>query len=154
MIIRIKPKLLAYERSSGAIMFSIDKCSGEKEFLLLHYVSGHWDFPKGNIEAEEDELQTARREILEETGVQDVEFLKGFRKKIEYRYKRGRKSIQKEVIFYISKTNTRKVVLSNEHIGHAWTRYDKAMNQLTYMNAKNLLKDAKIFLEGNCVNKY
>ena len=81
MIIRIKPKSLAYERSSGAIMFSIDKGSGEKEFLLLHYVSGHWDFPKGNIEAEEDELQTARREILEETGVQDVEFLKGFRKR-------------------------------------------------------------------------
>jgi bis(5'-nucleosidyl)-tetraphosphatase len=82
MIIRIKPKSLAYERSSGAIMFSIDKGSGEKEFLLLHYVSGHWDFPKGNIEAEEDELQTAPLQKLQETGVQDQDFQKGFIKKI------------------------------------------------------------------------
>jgi bis(5'-nucleosidyl)-tetraphosphatase len=145
---------MADERSSGAIIFSINKESSEKEFLLLHYASGHWDFPKGNIEAEEDELQTARREILEETGLQGVEFLKGFRKKIEYRYKRGQKSIQKEVIFYVSKTNTRKVTLSNEHIGYAWARYDKAMSQLTYMNAKNLLTDVKIFLEGNPVITY
>jgi bis(5'-nucleosidyl)-tetraphosphatase len=143
---------MADERSSGAIIFSINKESGEKEFLLLHYASGHWDFPKGNIEADEDELQTARREILEETGVQDVEFLKGFKRKIEYRYKRGQKSIQKEVIFYITKTNTREVVLSKEHIGYAWKRYDKAMNQLTYMNAKNILTDAKIFLEGTSSN--
>lgn len=142
------------ERSSGAIIFSINKETGEKEFLLLHYAAGHWDFPKGNIEPDEDELQTARREILEETGVQDVEFLKGFKRKIEYHYKRGQKSIRKEVIFYITKTNTREVVLSTEHIGYAWKRYDKAMNRLTYMNAKNILTDAKIFLEGTSSNKY
>ena len=55
-------------------MFSIKKDSNEKEFLLLHHTVGHWDFPKGNIEAGEDELETARREIFEETGIQDVEF--------------------------------------------------------------------------------
>lgn len=136
------------ERSSGAVIFSIDKDSGA-EFLLLHHTSGHWDFPKGNIESGEDEKQAARREILEETGIQDVNFLEGFREKIEYRYKRGEKLIHKEVIFYLLRTNTKKITLSNEHIAYVWNKYDNAVKQLTYKNTKNVLTEAKKFLETN-----
>ena len=78
-------------------MASIKKDSNEEEFLLLHHTAGHWDFPKGNIEVGEDELGAARREIFEETGIQVVNFLEGFRKKIEYQYTRGGILIQKEV---------------------------------------------------------
>lgn len=141
------------ERSSGAVIFSIDKDSGA-EFLLLHHTSGHWDFPKGNIESGEDEKQAARREILEETGIQDVNFLEGFRKKIEYRYKRGEKLIHKEVIFYLLRTDTKKITLSNEHIAYLWNKYDNAVKQLTYKNAKNVLTEAKKFLETNSPEKY
>jgi bis(5'-nucleosidyl)-tetraphosphatase len=141
------------ERSSGAVIFSIDKDSGA-EFLLLHHTSGHWDFPKGNIEIGEDEKQAARREILEETGIQDVNFLEGFRKKIEYRYKRGEKLIHKEVIFYLLRTNTKKIILSNEHIAYVWNKYENAVKQLTYKNTKNVLTEAKKFLETNSPEKY
>ncbi|HET7389454.1 MAG TPA: NUDIX domain-containing protein [Nitrososphaeraceae archaeon] len=141
------------ERSSGAVVFSIDKDS-EAEFLLLHHTSGHWDFPKGNIESGEDEKQAARREILEETGIQDVNFLEGFREKIEYRYKRGEKLIHKEVIFYLLRTNTKKITLSNEHIAYVWNKYDNAVKQLTYKNTKNVLTEAKKFLETNSPEKY
>jgi bis(5'-nucleosidyl)-tetraphosphatase len=141
------------ERSSGAVIFSIDKDSGA-EFLLLHHTSGHWDFPKGNIESGEDEKQAARREILEETGIQDVNFLEGFREKIEYRYKRGEKLIHKEVIFYLLRTNTKKITLSNEHIAYVWNKYDNAVKQLTYKNTKNVLMEAKKFLETNSAEKY
>lgn len=141
------------ERSSGAVIFSIDKDSGA-EFLLLHHTSGHWDFPKGNIESGEDEKQAARREILEETGIQDVNFLEGFREKIEYRYKRGEKLIHKEVIFYLLRTNTKKITLSNEHIAYVWNKYDNAVKQLTYKNTKNVLTEAKKFLETNSPEKF
>ena len=140
------------ERSSGAVIFSIDKKSGA-EFLLLHHTSGHWDFPKGNIEIGEDEMQAARREILEETGIRDVNFLEGFRKKIEYRYKRGEKLIHKEVIFYLLRSNTRKIILSNEHIAYVWNKYDSAIIKLTYKNTKNVLTEAKKFLETNSPEK-
>jgi bis(5'-nucleosidyl)-tetraphosphatase len=140
---------MIYERSSGAIMASIKKDSNEAEFLLLHHTAGHWDFPKGNIEVGEDELAAARREIFEETGIQDVNFLEGFRKKIEYRYTHGEILIQKEVIFHIIRTDTRKIILSNEHIGYVWENYDTAIKKLTYMNAKSLLTEAKKFLETN-----
>ena len=140
------------ERSSGAVIFSNNKELNKSEFLLLHYASGHWDFPKGNIEDGEDEVQAAYREIFEETGIQNVHFLEGFRKKIQYHYRRGHKSIRKEVIFYIARTDTKEIILSNEHIGYAWKDYIEAMNQLTYKSAKDLLKEVKIFLETNAIN--
>ena len=140
------------ERSSGAVIFSNNKEQDKTQFLLLHYASGHWDFPKGNIEDGEDEVQAAYREIFEETGIQNVHFLEGFRKKIQYYYRRGDILIQKEVIFYLAITNTKEITLSNEHIGYAWKDYMEAMNQLTYKSAKDLLKEVKIFLETNAIN--
>jgi len=119
----------------------------EPEYLLLHYSAGHWDFPKGNIEVGEKEKQTATREIQEETSITNVEFLDGFRMKIEYKYRHGRKRIHKEVVLYLARAHTRKVTLSHEHIGFAWKKFDEAMQQLTYMNAKNLLSAAKEHLQ-------
>jgi bis(5'-nucleosidyl)-tetraphosphatase len=140
------------ERSSGAVIFSNNKELNKSEFLLLHYASGHWDFPKGNIEDGEDEVQAAYREIFEETGIQNVHFVEGFRKKIQYYYRRGDILIQKEVIFYLAITNTKEITLSNEHIGYAWKDYMEAMNQLTYKSAQDLLKEVKMFLETNAIN--
>ena len=35
---------------------------------------GYWDFPKGEVEPGEEPLQTARREVTEETGLKDLDF--------------------------------------------------------------------------------
>ncbi len=138
---------MADERSSGAVVFYIDDKTSEPEYLLLHYTAGHWDFPKGNIEAGENEKQAALREIREETGITDVEFIDGFRMKIAYRYHHGKRLVLKEVVLFLAQTHTRQVTLSHEHIGFAWRKYDGAMQQLTYVNAKNLLSAAKDFLQ-------
>ena len=62
------------EFSCGGVVYNID--NHEMIFLLLHYCSGHWDFPKGNREREENYIDTIRREIKEETGLQDVQLKK------------------------------------------------------------------------------
>jgi bis(5'-nucleosidyl)-tetraphosphatase len=40
-------------------------------FLLLRCFR-YWDFPKGEVEPGEDPLATARREVAEETGLEDL----------------------------------------------------------------------------------
>ncbi|HEY7506375.1 MAG TPA: diadenosine tetraphosphate hydrolase, partial [Nitrososphaera sp.] len=64
-----------------------------------------------------------------------------------YRYRRGRRLVQKEVALFLGQTNTRQIVLSHEHIGFAWKNYESAMEQLTYQNAKNLLTAARQHLQ-------
>ena len=134
------------EKSAGAIVFRKDK---EIKYLLLHYEAKHWDFPKGNVEEKETDTETVKREIAEETGITDVEIIQGFKERIQYYYKLKNELINKEVIFYLAKTNTEKVKLSFEHIGYIWLSYDKAINKLTYKNAKDILKKAHEFLKTN-----
>jgi 8-oxo-dGTP pyrophosphatase MutT (NUDIX family) len=134
------------ERSAGAIIFQKNK---ETEYLLLHYQSGHWDFPKGNIEKGEKEEETVKREIKEETGIEDIEFSPDFREVIKYFYKLKGKTIFKTVVFYLAKTKTKEVKISWEHIGYKWLPYQQALGQLTFKNAKEILKKANQFLIQN-----
>ena len=47
------------EKSAGFILTSNNFHDFHYSVLLLHYRSGHWDFPKGNIETYETEFQAA-----------------------------------------------------------------------------------------------
>jgi len=129
------------ERSAGILLFCEE--SGKKLFLLLHYPSGHWDFIKGRIEKNEQSKEAAIREAREETGITDIEFIDGFEQKIQYSYQFGGKVKRKEVVFFLAKTNTTTVKLSNEHINYAWLEFDEAFKKTTYQNAKELLKKSK-----------
>jgi 8-oxo-dGTP pyrophosphatase MutT (NUDIX family) len=132
------------ERSAGAIVFIKEK---EPIYLLLHYEEGHWDFPKGHIEEKETDTETVKREVEEETGIKDIEILPNFKEKMQYYFKFKKELISKEVAFYLAKTRTKKIKLSFEHIGFKWLTYDKAIEQLTYKNAKEILKKANDFLK-------
>lgn len=136
---------MADERSAGVVLFNAT--GPEPEYLLLHYTAGHWDFPKGNIELGETERQTAVREIREETGISDVTFIEGFRHVVSYRYRKGRRVVSKEVVFFLAQTSAKDVVISHEHIGYAWRRYDDALRQLTFKNARNLLAASRAFMQ-------
>ncbi len=135
---------MAYEKSAGAIVFIKEK---EPIYLLLHYEEGHWDFPKGHVEAKETELEALKREVEEETGIKDIEIIKDFKEKMQYFFKLKKELINKTVVFYLAKTKTKQVKLSFEHIGSIWLAYDKAIEKLTYKNAKEILKKANEFLK-------
>ena len=136
------------EQSAGTVLFiEEDK---EKLFLLLHYPTGHWDFVKGKIENNESPEQAVIRETKEETGITDIEFIKGFKEKIEYSFKFNGDIVQKEVIFFLAKTNTKQVKISYEHLDYVWLDFNNALNKITYENAKNVLINAKNYLEKLC----
>lgn len=46
---------------------------GSVQFLLVKHNAGHWAFPKGHPEKNETNVQTATRELAEETGLTRVE---------------------------------------------------------------------------------
>ena len=132
------------ERSAGAVLFYGN--SAEREYLILHYPSGPWDFPKGNIEPDETIMQTARREVREETGIGEIDFRDGFEKKIEYYYRRDGQMVHKLVVFLLAGSKSRDVKISFEHEGFIWLHYPEAIMKLTFKNAKSILKDAEDFL--------
>ena len=133
------------ERSAGAIIFSINS-SSDVSYLLLQHNAGHWDFAKGNIEYGENEFQAARREIREETGIESVHFLEGFRVRVEYYYKREGNLVHKEVVFFLARSDSQRVMISNEHIGYSWCDFDKSLAKLTYRSARDVLEQARSFI--------
>ncbi|MFA6973216.1 MAG: NUDIX domain-containing protein [Parcubacteria group bacterium] len=149
--------MIAFEKSVGGVVF---RRRGENTvmFLLLHYRHGHWDFPKGHPEADENDPETLKREVSEETGLEDIEILPDFKRQIRFFYRakdREREerkksgqfiNIAKRVVFYLAETRTKNVKISFEHTGYAWLCYADALNRITYANSKNVLTKANAHL--------
>ena len=131
------------ETSAGIILYN-DK-HDERQFLLLKYPGGHWDFVKGKMENGEEPKQTANRETQEETGITDIEFIDGFEESVEYEFRFNNDLIQKKVIFFLAKTNISKISLSHEHKDFVWLEYEDAMKKITFQNAKKILAKANNF---------
>lgn len=139
------------ERSAGAVIYKKEK--NKIYYLLLHYPGvshrankDYWDFPKGHIEKGENEIDTVKREIKEETGLDDIKIIEGFKEKIKYFFRWQGKKILKFVSFYLVKTQEKDIKISFEHTGFAWLPYEKALERLTFDNAKEILKKAHDFL--------
>ena len=132
------------ETSASMVFFRND--SSENQFLLLNYPQGHWDFVKGKIEKNEEARETARREAGEETGINNFQFVEGFEEYVEYEFRFKNTIIHKKVIFFLAKTDPKKIQLSHEHIGYIWLGYNDALKKITYENAKNVLTKANELL--------
>jgi 8-oxo-dGTP pyrophosphatase MutT (NUDIX family) len=130
------------ERSAGAVVFNDKK---DRRFLLL-LNKERWDFPKGNMEKGETELETVLREVSEETGLKAIEVIPGFRRVIEYFYRRDGKNVHKQVFYYLARTEEEAITISYEHQGSGWFGYEEALKRLSYNNSKATLREAEKFL--------
>lgn len=131
------------EVSAGVIVF---RNHPRREYLVLDYGS-HWDFPKGHIETGEDPMATARRELREETGIQNARFVSGYMERMRYFYRRAGEQMRKVVIYFLAEAAGEEVILSHEHCGYAWVSYEEGLQRLTFKTAKELLSKAQNFLE-------
>jgi len=132
------------QKSVGIVLFRNN--SNKNEFLLLNYPQGHWDFIKGKVEQDETPHETALRETKEETNISDIEFIGGFEESVEYDFRFKNEDIHKKVIFFLAKTNEKKISLSHEHNDFVWLEYDNALKKTTFRNAKNVLSKTNEFL--------
>jgi 8-oxo-dGTP pyrophosphatase MutT (NUDIX family) len=142
---------MPFEKSAGAIIFRRGK--GKIYYLLLNYASigkvekTYWGFSKGHIEKGEKGIDTIIREIKEETGIKHLKFLAGFKEIEKYFFKYKEKTIFKRVHYLLAETKTQEIKLSFEHLGYKWLPYKKALERLSFKNAKRILKKANKFLK-------
>ena len=111
--------------SSGIVI--VRKKENDWLYLFLRAYR-NWDFPKGEVEPEEDPLETARREAKEETGISDLNFKWGYLFKETEPYSKGRKKAG----YYLGETSQSQVTFSvnpelgaPEHHEFRWLPYEQ-----------------------------
>ena len=129
------------EKSCGAVIWR--KTQRGHEFLLAQHGASHWSFPKGHIEGRETELETARREILEETGL-TVEIDTGFRQVVTYYPKAG---VVKDVVFFIAQpTGGVEHAQESEIRQLGWFPFQEAKPLVTFATDVEVLKEAEAYI--------
>lgn len=120
------------EKSCGTIIIENNKV------LLIQQTDNAWGFPKGHVENNEKEQETAIRETKEETNL-DVEIISNKKYIINYKINN---EIDKEVIFFLAKKTSDKIKKQDEEIKNIkWVDLTKAFDIITYENTKNLYKE-------------
>lgn len=111
---------------------------------LLLRAYHNWDFPKGLREPGEEALDTAIREVAEETGIVDLLFEWGERYRETGPYSRG-----KTARYYLARTDTEDVVMGPspetgvpEHHEWRWTSFDTAYD-LTSPRVRSVVQWAR-----------
>ena len=124
---------MKYEKSCGAVIFDGDK------ILVLQQAEGHWGFPKGHVENNETEIETAIREIKEETNL-DIEINEKFRYSEKYFPTKG---IEKEVVYFIAKKVGGIIKPQEEEVQKIeWYNFENAIKRLTFKNSRKILRKA------------
>lgn len=135
---------MKYEKSCGALVYR--KRQDEIEILVLkHRYGGHWSFPKGHVEGNETEHETALREVKEETGL-SIDLVCGFRHSVEYY---PRPNTKKQVVYFLGYAQDDTTRRQEEEISEIrWIPLRSAHREVTFKNDKNLINQAKQFLCG------
>ncbi|XMB71490.1 NUDIX domain-containing protein [Mycoplasmatota bacterium WC30] len=119
------------EKSCGCIVFN-----EENQVLLVKMKLGHWSFPKGHVEAEETEEETALREVKEETNI-DCVIMNSFREISTYSPYPG---VIKDVVFFIAKSIKNDITIQETEIAESgFYNVQEAKKLITFDN------DLKIF---------
>ena len=134
---------MRYITSCGFVAYREE--AGENCYLLIKSPNGDIGFPKGHMEDGESEIDTAHRELKEETGV-EVEVIDGFRRQVEYPLRRVPDAV-KRVIYFLGRC-TKDVIVCQEGevLAAEFVPYAKAVEMLTFNEMKDILREAEEFL--------
>ncbi len=101
----------------------------ERKTLMLRAYN-NWDFPKGMCEPGETRIETALREVREETGIEELNFAWG-----ERHFETGPYSKGKIARYYLAETTEHEVEMGispetgkPEHVEWRWVSFDEAFD--------------------------
>ena len=129
-----------YEKSCGAVIYRYNERKELKILLVKNHNGKCWTFPKGHIEGDEREEETALREIKEETGL-NVSIVPGFRRISTYR---PYGKIRKTAVFFLAKAEKSIVSMQQSEIDYyLWVSIDEALKMCRHENDIKTLKDVR-----------
>lgn len=135
---------MRYVKSCGFVAYK--QIENANYYLIIKSLSGDVGFPKGHMEQGESELETAIRELKEETGI-DVNVIPGFRRQIEYELRRAPDTI-KQSVYFLGECISDNIVCQEAEVTEAgFVSYEDALKLLTFEETKNILEDAEKFLD-------
>ena len=134
-------------KSCGVIPFI--KVDNKIEFLLIKHLNGHWSFPKGQKQPGESELETAKREFSEETGISKFRINDNKIFFENYNFIKNEKEIEKEVVYFLGEVRSKKVNIQQAEISeYKWLDYKNALETLSHEEMKKILTEANDYLNG------
>lgn len=117
------------EKSCGTI------CINNGKVLIIKQMQGFYDFPKGHIEKDETEVETAIRETKEETNI-DVVVDENLRFSLSYIVNNN---IDKEVVYFVAKPlNSSITIQESELLDAKWIDIEDVESIITFDNLRNL----------------
>ena len=136
---------IVHEHSFGIIPLKEEK--GESKVLLvLHKGGKHWSFPKGRANEGESALQTATRELKEETNLEVESLISEHVFKEKYIFFRQGEKVIKEVSYFAARVYGPVAIQAEEIIEFRWVDILEAEALLTYKETKNIwIEMAKCF---------
>ena len=139
----MKPGTFQMEKSCGAVV--CQEADGLPRVLVIrHKNGGHWAFPKGHVEAGEDEAETARREIREETGLK-VKLDQGFRRVVTFSPK---PRVMKDVVYFAARPTVGDLNRMEAEVEDmAWATLGEALKLVTYESDREVLRAFIAYLE-------
>ena len=135
---------MAIEKTAGAVVYRNN--DQEIEYLLLQSTNegNFWGFPKGHVEGDETLLETAQREIKEETSLV-LPIDTSFSVYTEYDQPNGNR--KQMTLYTAALPKDEDLHLQAEEIKNAgWFNYQDARQRLTYDNLKELLDQVNAHL--------
>ena len=132
-----------YEKSCGAVVYT--RIKGKPQYVMVKSLEGFYGFPKGHMEKNETEAETALREIYEEVGLRPA-LIDGFRVTDEYPIP-GKPNVTKQVVFFLAEYDNQEIHYQKEELlGAELMEFDKAMNSFQFESSKKILSEANDFL--------
>lgn len=127
-----------HEVSCGCVPFRKSK-NGFIEVLLVYRDKGFWEFPKGKKDTGETDVETAMRELREETGLSG-EIFSHQNIFAEYTFTRGDTTVHKTAIFFLCKVDDAcQVVLDQKEVlDYIWLSPEEAVKKIDKIQLKEV----------------
>ena len=141
---------MIFEKSCGAIVYTVE--NGIIKYLLVEENSGFHSFPKGHVENDETEEQTAIREIKEETDL-EVDLITDFRVCEQYN-PAEKPSFTKQVVYFLANYSDAKprVTRPNEVKALKSLSLEESLITIEHENKIVLLKQADEYIKHKIVS--